>query len=114
MFEYPLASTRIPPGARKLLANLSGKTDFAPNIETEHLPALLEIVLHTDAIGIATEEAFAGDVAAGRLAQLHWRNLPPNLESMSARCGIISRTGYRLTPAARAMIETLVSLDRQQ
>ncbi|MCY1402047.1 pca operon transcription factor PcaQ [compost metagenome] len=113
MFDYPLASTLIPPGVRKLLANLSGKTDFAPNIETEHLPALLEIVLHTDAIGISTEEAFGGNIASGRLAQLHWRNLPPNVESMSARCGIISRTGYRLTPAARAMIETLVSVDQR-
>lgn len=28
MFDYPLATTLIPPGIRKLLANLSGRTDF--------------------------------------------------------------------------------------
>jgi hypothetical protein len=39
--------------------------------------------------------------------------LPQNLESMNARCGIVSRTGFRLSPAARALIETLVAVDRQ-
>ncbi|PYY69274.1 LysR family transcriptional regulator, partial [Pseudomonas jessenii] len=50
----------------------------------------------------------------GSLVLLHWRNLPQNIESMNARCGIVSRTGFRLSPAARAMIETLVAVDRQQ
>ncbi|UVM65932.1 LysR family transcriptional regulator [Pseudomonas sp. B21-009] len=113
MFDYPLATTLIPPGVRKLLANLSGKTDFAPQVQTEHLPTLVKIVLGTDAIGIGTEEAFAEDIDHGRLVRLHWRNLPANLDSLNARCGIVSRSGYRLSPAARAMIETLVSLDRQ-
>lgn len=113
MFDYPLASGLIPPGVRKLLANLSGKTDFSPMLETEHLPTLVQLVLSTDAIGIGTEAAHAQAIARGELAQLHWRNLPARLESLSAHCGIISRSGYRLSPAARAMIETLVSLDRQ-
>ncbi|HEC0467824.1 TPA: LysR family transcriptional regulator, partial [Pseudomonas aeruginosa] len=43
-----------------------------------------------------------------------WRNLPQNLDSLSARCGIISRSGYRLSAAAKAMIETLVELDQAQ
>ncbi|MNH11799.1 LysR substrate binding domain protein [compost metagenome] len=82
-------------------------------MQTEHLPTLVKIVLGTDAIGIGTEEAFAEDIEQGRLIRLHWRNLPANLDSLNARCGIVSRSGYRLSPAARAMIETLISLDRQ-
>ncbi|MGE8408001.1 MAG: LysR family transcriptional regulator [Pseudomonas sp.] len=113
MFDYPLATALIPPGVRKLLANLSGKTDFSPQVQTEHLPTLVKVVLGSNAIGIGAEEAFAESIARGELVQLHWRNLPSNLESLSARCGIVSRSGYRLSPAARAMIETLVSLDRQ-
>ncbi|NER61806.1 LysR family transcriptional regulator [Pseudomonas sp. MAFF212428] len=113
MFDYPLATSLIPPGVRKLLANLSGKTDFTPQVQTEHLPTLVKVVLSTDAIGIGTEEAHGEAIARGELARLHWRNLPANLDSFSARCGIVSRSGYRLSPAARAMIETLVSLDRQ-
>jgi DNA-binding transcriptional LysR family regulator len=72
------------------------------------------VVLQSNAIGIGTEEAFYEDIAQGSLALLHWRNLPQNLESMNARCGIVSRTGFRLSPAARAMIETLVAVDKQE
>ncbi|CAI8762560.1 SDS degradation transcriptional activation protein [Pseudomonas sp. IT-P44] len=113
MFDYPLATTLIPPGIRKLLANLSGRIDFSPTIETEHFAALARIVLQSNAIGVGTEEAFVEDIADGSLVLLHWRNLPPHIESMSVRCGIVSRTGFRLSPAARAMIETLVALDKQ-
>ncbi|EIK98411.1 LysR family transcriptional regulator [Pseudomonas sp. M47T1] len=113
MFDYPLAATLIPPGIRKLLANLSGKTDFSPHIETEHMPSLVKIVLDSDAIGLCTEEGFDEDGGARQLVRLHWRNLPQNLESLSARCGIVSRMGYRLSPAARAMIDTIVQIDTQ-
>ncbi|QXI28751.1 LysR family transcriptional regulator [Pseudomonas vanderleydeniana] len=111
MFDYPLAATLIPPGIRKLLANLSGRMDFSPNIETEHFPALVKIVRRSNAIGLGSREAFEEDVEKGSLVQLHWRNLPQNIENLSARCGIVSRTGFRLSPAARAMIETLVAVD---
>jgi len=59
MFDYPLATTLIPPGIRKLLANLSGRIDFSPTIETEHFPALVKIVRQSNAIGVGTAEAFA-------------------------------------------------------
>jgi DNA-binding transcriptional LysR family regulator len=67
LFSYPLASALLAPGVRKRLANLSGRSDFTPHLQTEHLAVL--------------------------------------------RCGVVSRSGYRLSPAARAMIETLVGLD---
>nr|WP_244868208.1 LysR substrate-binding domain-containing protein [Pseudomonas sp. Eqa60] len=102
-----------PPGIRKLLANLSGRIDFSPTIETEHFPALVKIVRQSNAIGVGTAEAFAEDIAQGSLALLHWRNLPQNIDSLNARCGIVSRSGFRLSPAARKMIEVLVAVDRQ-
>ncbi|WP_445494285.1 LysR family transcriptional regulator [Pseudomonas sp. 8(2025)] len=113
MFDYPLATTLIPPGIRKLLANLSGRIDFSPTIETEHFPALVKIVRQSNAIGVGTAEAFAEDIAQGSLALLHWRNLPQNIDSLNARCGIVSRSGFRLSPAARKMIEVLVEVDQQ-
>ncbi|KTC35737.1 LysR family transcriptional regulator [Pseudomonas sp. ABAC61] len=114
MFDYPLATTLIPPGIRKLLANLSGRIDFSPTIETEHFPALVKIVRQSNAIGVGTAEAFAEDIEQGSLALLHWRNLPQNIDSLNARCGIVSRSGFRLSPAARKLIEVLVSVDQQQ
>ncbi|MFJ7145076.1 LysR family transcriptional regulator [Pseudomonas protegens] len=113
MFDYPLATTLIPPGIRKLLANLSGRIDFSPTIETEHFPALVKIVRQSNAIGVGTAEAFAEDIEQGSLALLHWRNLPQNIDSLNARCGIVSRSGFRLSPAARKLIEVLVAVDQQ-
>jgi len=112
LFDYPLAAALIPPGIRKVLANLSGKTDFTPHIQTEHVPSLVKIVLSCDAIGLNTEEGFA-EYANQGLVRLHWRNLPQHLENVSARCGIVSRMGYRLSPAARAMIDTIIAIDTQ-
>ncbi|MEX5341729.1 LysR family transcriptional regulator [Pseudomonas sp. I2] len=113
LFAYPLASALLVPGVRKRLANLSGRNDFTPHLQTEHLAVLRSVVLASDAIGSASEEAVAEDLATGRLVRLHWRNLPPGLEVLSVSCGVVSRSGYRLSPAARAMIETLLQLDAQ-
>ncbi|MVV46725.1 LysR family transcriptional regulator [Pseudomonas sp. PB120] len=113
MFDYPLATTLLPPGIRKLLANITGRLDFSqPTIETDHFPALVKVVMQSNAIGIGTEEGFAEEIAKGTLVVLQWRNWPRNVENMHAQCGIVSLTGARLSPAARAMIETLVAVDK--
>jgi DNA-binding transcriptional LysR family regulator len=111
MFDYPLAATRLPAGIRKLLAGFSGKADFDLNLECEHVPALVQVVRQTDAVGVGMLETLAPLLESGELALLSFRNLPENLESLSARCGIVTRTGYRLSPAARALIELIVELD---
>jgi DNA-binding transcriptional LysR family regulator len=96
------------------LANLSGRTDYHPTITCEHIPSLVDIVRNTDAIGVATEEFFGQELQRGELVRLYWRNLPTTLdESMLARCGIVSRAGYRLSAAARAMIAMIVEVDSE-
>jgi len=111
LFSYPLATPLIAPGIRKLLANLSGRIDFAPAIELEQFAALATIVKQSDAIGLGAEEAFVDTFASGQLQALHWRNLPHALDSLSNRCGVISRAGVRLSPAAKALIETLLAVE---
>ncbi|RMQ49762.1 Transcriptional regulator SftR-like protein [Pseudomonas cichorii] len=111
MFDYPLGATLIPPGIRKGLANLSGRSDFTLHIETAHFPVLMKIVQNSNVIGIGPQEALEQDIANGTLASLHWRNLPNQLDSLSARYGIVSRAGFRLSPAARAMIEMILEVD---
>ncbi|AYF46209.1 LysR family transcriptional regulator [Pseudomonas fluorescens] len=113
LFGYPLATPLIAPGIRKLLANLSGRVDFAPAIELEQFAALASIVRQSDAIGLGAEEAFVDAFARGELRVLHWRNLPRALDSLSNRCGVISRAGVRLSPAAKALIETLLAVESQ-
>jgi DNA-binding transcriptional LysR family regulator len=111
LFGYPLATPLIAPGIRKLLANLSGRIDFVPAIELEQFAALASIVRQSDAIGLGAEEAFVDDFASGALQVLHWRNLPPNLDSLNNRCGVIRRAGVRLSPAAKALIEMVLAVD---
>lgn len=69
------------------------------------------IVKQSDAIGLGAEEAFVEAFASGQLQVLHWRNLPHALDSLSNRCGVISRAGARLSPAAKALIETLQAVE---
>lgn len=114
LFAYPLASARMPPGIRKLLANLSGKSDLQANIQCEHLGSLVRIVSQTDAIGVGSEDGLRTALANGEVERLLFRNLPQNIDGLQARCGIVSRTGYRLSAAARALIETLVALDEEE
>ena len=57
--------------------------------------------------------SLCGAMPDNELLCMNQLNLPQNLDSMNARCGIVSRTGFRLSPAARAMIETLVTVDKQ-
>ena len=113
LFDYPLATPLIAPGIRKLLANLSGRIDFAPAIELEQFAALAVIVRQSDTIGLGAEEAFAAHLASGELNVLHWRNVPHALESLNSRCGVITRAGARLSPAAKALIETLLAVENQ-
>ncbi|MBD9458318.1 LysR family transcriptional regulator [Pseudomonas sp. PDM05] len=113
LFGYPLATPLIAPGIRKLLANLSGRIDFVPAIELEQFSTLASIVRQSDAIGLGAEEAFVEAFTSGALQVLHWRNLPHALDSLSNRCGVISRAGVRLSPAAKALIETLQAVENQ-
>lgn len=114
LFAYPLASARMPPGIRKLLANLSGKSDLQLNVQCEHLGSLVRIVSQTDAIGVGSEDGLRHALHEGLVQRLHLRNLPQHIDGLQAHCGIVSRTGYRLSAAARALIETLVTLDQDE
>ena len=111
LFNYPLAGTKVPPEVRKLLANLSGKTQFDLHVECNHFSLIKPLVRHSDTIGLGTWEALAQHLASGEFVQLHLRNLPNNLDSLKAHCGIITRTGYRLSLAAQVMIEMLQEHD---
>nr|WP_221189703.1 LysR family transcriptional regulator [Azomonas macrocytogenes] len=111
LLDYPLASARIPLETRKTLANLKGVTDFKLNIECDHLPALEQIVCGSDTVGITTTEAIQPSLEARRMVRLPVDL--PHAERPGAQCGIVTRTGYRVSAAARAMIDLLCEQDRR-
>ena len=47
LFTYPLASALLAPGVRKRLANLSGRSDFTPHLQTEHLAVPIALLACT-------------------------------------------------------------------
>jgi DNA-binding transcriptional LysR family regulator len=110
-FNYPLAGTRIPSDVRKLLANLSGKTHVELHVECNHFSLLRQLISASKTIDLSTQEGLAELLANGEFVQLHLRDLPNNLDTLNARCGIVTRAGNRLSPAAKAMIGVVQEMD---
>ncbi|MCO8161299.1 LysR family transcriptional regulator [Pseudomonas sp. 21LCFQ010] len=111
LFGYPLATTFRPPNIRKLLAEYSGRRDFVPQVECEHTYALLNVVRHSDAIAIGNA---MNPEPALFTAELHWLqpvDLPPHLEEMNTRYGIVSRNARSLSSLAKAMIGLIEKTD---
>jgi DNA-binding transcriptional LysR family regulator len=102
--NYPLAGTRIPSDVRKLLANRSGKTHVELHVECNYFSLLRQLISASNTNGLSIQEALPEQLASGEFVQFHLRNLPNNLDALNARCGIVTRAGYRLSPTAQAMI----------
>lgn len=113
LMSYPMAVTIRPPNLRKVIVDLSGRPDFAPNVECENSYSLLGVVLRSDAIGIIGEYSDALHNAKGELVRLKIDGLADDLEELYTRYGIVSRAGYRLSPLAEAMIAQIKEVDAQ-
>lgn len=111
LMSYPMAVTIRPPNLRKVIVDLSGRPDFTPNVECENSYSLLSVVLRSDAIGIVGEYADALHSAKGELVCLKIDGLADDLEELYTRYGIVSRSGYRLSPLAEAMIAQIKEID---
>lgn len=111
LFAYPLLGTQVPAVVRKALANLSGRDDFRLQLACEELTLLRQMVLGSDALGVASHEALQAALERGEFHALQPRNLPAVLEGFSFRAGLVSRAGVRLSPAALAMQDILLGLD---
>lgn len=113
LFDYPFATTFRPPNIRKVLTELSGRQDFVPSVECEHGYALLNVVLHSDAIGIACSSSLRSYQKDRGLVALELADLPEDQEAFHTRYGIVSRVGYGLSPLAQALVRQLINSDAQ-
>ncbi|CAG8864552.1 hypothetical protein PS627_01087 [Pseudomonas fluorescens] len=111
LFDYPLAATFRPPNIRKVLADLSGRQDFAPSVECEHGYALLNVVLHSDTIGIACSGNLRPYQMEGGLVALELVDLAVEQDAFYTRYGIVSRVGYGLSPLAQGLVRQLIACD---
>jgi DNA-binding transcriptional LysR family regulator len=111
LFRYPLATTFRPPNIRKVLTEYSGRRDFAPSVECEQGHVLLNVVRHSDAIGIANPIALEDYLLGGKLQILQIHDLPSHLEELNTRYGIVSHTGRALSPLARTLVAQIERWD---
>lgn len=113
LHDYPIVGTRIPPVIRKILAEVQGQADFRPSVECAQFDAIRRVVLHSDAVGISTLEALAELVARGELCLLSFTDIPSAHPELHIQYGVISRAGHSLSPAAQAMVDSIVAVDER-
>jgi DNA-binding transcriptional LysR family regulator len=113
LLDYPVVGTRIPPMIRKILADILGEPDFNPSVECAQFDAIQRVVLRSDAIGLATLEALREQADQGLIHLLDFIDVPRNDPALQLGYGIVSRVGYSMTPAARAMVEAILTVDQR-
>jgi DNA-binding transcriptional LysR family regulator len=114
VFDYPLATTFRPPNIRKILSDLSGRQDFLPTVECEHGYALLNVVMHSDTIGIACNANLRPYQMEGGLVALKLVDLAADQEeAFYTRYGVVSRVGYGLSPLAQGLVRQLIACDTE-
>ena len=111
LLSYPLAVTIRPPTLRKVLVQLSGRQDYAPNVECESPFSLMSVVLSSDAIGICGAYSDVFLYAKGDLVRIEVDELAQDQDALYTRYGIVSRSSTRLSPLAQAMIDEIKQLD---
>lgn len=111
LLSYPLAVTIRPPNLRKVLVQLSGRQDYAPNVECESPFSLMSVVLSSDAIGICGAYSDVFLYAKGDLVRIEVNELAQDQDALYTRYGIVSRSSTRLSPLAQAMIDEIKQLD---
>ncbi|MBC8995399.1 LysR family transcriptional regulator [Pseudomonas sp. N40(2020)] len=113
LLDYPIVGTRIPPMIRKILADVLGEPDFNPSVECAQFDAIQRVVLRSDAVGLATLEALRDQVDQGLIHLLDFIDIPPEDPALHLSYGIVTRVGYSMTPAARAMVEAILAVDQR-
>ncbi|VVO83245.1 LysR family transcriptional regulator [Pseudomonas fluorescens] len=113
LLDYPVVGTRIPPMIRKILADVLGEPDFTPSVECAQFDAIQRVVLRSDAVGLATLEALREQVDQGVIHLLEFIDIPQDDPALQLSYGIVTRVGYSMTPAARAMVEAILTVDQR-
>lgn len=112
LLDYPVVGTRIPPMIRKILADVQGEADFETRVECAQFDAIRRVVMRSDAVGLATMEALSELVIKGEISLLSFTDIPSDDPGLQLHYGIVSRAGHSLTPAALAMVDAIVRVDR--
>jgi len=100
--QYPLASFRLPGVIKQLLHRKLPREEPMISLECDNLDVLKRLVMHCDALSIASRSTLEQELTDGRLALLDWPMLMPGTSF-----GLVTRVQRPLSPAAIAFIEML-------
>jgi len=114
--QFPLVTPALPKRLSDLFCRLffSGRDTGAPitklqNYSCNDLGTIKATISNSDSIGLGTYGTLAPELKAGLFTALPFRI--PNLVTHH---DIVKRKGLSLSPAARALIEVLIEVDKEQ
>jgi len=114
--RYPFALPTLPQRILTPLANLFRRDgercdilDSLSIIQSNDVALIRNTVANSQAIGLATYGMLAEDLASGRFAAL-----PFQVPEVRTGYGLVTRKGLSLSPAATALIQSLVDINAEQ
>lgn len=114
--KYPLIAPTIPKRGSDFIEKIfspcrSGKSTLRPSGRTtiSDQAMIKSLILNGNGIGACSYGALANELAAGL-----YRTIPIRFQELNTQYGILTRRGLCLTPTSRALIELLISVDKEQ
>lgn len=109
--DYPLGCTALPAELRVLLAERAGRRALPVNVESRHNDVLVQMVMTSDLIGIAPEDAVEHLLRRGEVARLEFSDAPEGLAIGGTCFGVVYRAGRSLSAHAQALIAAISEVD---
>jgi DNA-binding transcriptional LysR family regulator len=106
VLAYPYVGPRLPQRIANDFLQLvkvgridADSGDYLPPVKVDNIPVAIDVVMHSDAVGLAPLALLAPEVHAGRL-----QTLPLRLQWMHTRYGFVYLRDRQLSPAALAFM----------
>lgn len=111
LINYPRVGGRVPSAVHKVLCSIIEGGEFQMSIECTNFDAILNIVMCSDAVGLASVDTLYSPLHRGQVVLLEFENVPYDLIHLHVYYGIITRSDHVLSPTAQNFINILRHTD---
>lgn len=111
LLDFPLAGPRLPRDAHLRLAQAFDR-EQPLDVQCDDVLMLKELVRGSDMLCLAVADVVTADIAAGRLAALHWPRMVGDAALRRSAYGLVRHASRSLSPAAAAFVELLLATDQ--
>lgn len=109
--DYPMACSSLPVELCVLLSEQAGRSELPINLECEHTDMLLQMVVSSNLVGIATEDVVEHLVSRGEVERLSFADAPQELAVGGTCFGIVYRADRSLSARAADLIKGMCRID---